>query len=114
MSNEFDFEILIDESFLTLNPECSLAPAENKNVLTILNDFEDEKWRYNKFQNFIWDNIAETALSQNDTASARNELIELLGFHHGVDRQFCPDNQTLRARYRGKIAGHPCRYAPPF
>jgi hypothetical protein len=78
MSNGFDFEILIDESFLTFNPECSLVPAENKNVLTILNDFEDEKWRYKKFQNFIWDNIAETALSQKERESLSDQSHSLL------------------------------------
>ena len=30
---------------------------------------------------------------------------------HGVDQQFCPGNQSLRARYQGKIAGHPGRSA---
>lgn len=78
MSNGFNFEILIDESFLTLNPACSLSPSENKNVLTILNDFEDEKWRYNKFQNFIWDNIAETALSQKERESLSDQSHSLL------------------------------------
>ncbi|TWI72980.1 uncharacterized protein DUF1837 [Desulfobotulus alkaliphilus] len=78
MSTGFEFEILIDESFLALTPECSLKPVDNKNVLTILNDFEDEKWRYYKFQNFIWDNIAETALSQKERESLSNQSHSLL------------------------------------
>jgi hypothetical protein len=33
-----------------------------KNILSLVNDFENGNWRYDKFQNYIWDNIAETAL----------------------------------------------------
>lgn len=63
MANQnFDFEILIDDSFSNL-VETELTPTENKHVLSLINDFENGEWRYSKFQNFIWDNIAETALS---------------------------------------------------
>lgn len=64
-----DFEILINDTFLRLNPDSELAPAGNKNVLTLLNDYEDAEWRYKKFQEFIWDNIAETALSKTERDS---------------------------------------------
>ncbi len=30
--------------------------------------------------------------------------------NHGVDQQFCPNNQSPRACFQGKIAGHPGRY----
>ncbi len=58
-----DFEILIDSSFATISSDLSLEPVENKKVMSLVNDFEDGEWRYKKFQNFIWDNIVETALS---------------------------------------------------
>lgn len=64
-----DFEILIDDTFLGLNPDSKLAPTGNKNILTLLNDYEDANWRYRKFQEFIWDNIAETALSKKERDS---------------------------------------------
>jgi hypothetical protein len=35
----------------------------------MINNFEDAEWRYNHFQNFIWDNIAETALSHKERES---------------------------------------------
>ena len=57
------FEILIDESFARINSDGSLSPTHNKTVLSMINDFEDGSWRYSKFQNFIWDNVSETALS---------------------------------------------------
>jgi len=61
-----DFEILINDDYLNLVQETELAPVENKTVLSLANDFEDEKWRLEKFNNFVWDNIALTALSEQE------------------------------------------------
>ena len=58
-----DFEILINDDYLNLVQEPEFTPVDNKSVLSLANDFEDEKWRLEKFDNFIWDNIALTALS---------------------------------------------------
>jgi len=58
-----EFEVLVDAPFTELFPESELTPICNKSVVSIINDFEDTKWRYEKFQNFIWDNITQTALS---------------------------------------------------
>ena len=66
-----DFEILVNDLFLNINTNHSLKPLDNKYVLSIINDFEDGKWRFKKFQNFVWDNIAETSLSQQE----RNSLL---------------------------------------
>lgn len=67
-----EFDILIDDSFLNINLDNELSPADNKYVLSLINDFEDGKWRYSKFQSFIWDNIAETSLSHKE----RNSLVD--------------------------------------
>ena len=72
MSN-LKFEVLIDESFATINTETALTPIKNKAVLSLINDFEDGKWRYTNFQNFIWDNIVETALSKNEREKLVNQ-----------------------------------------
>jgi hypothetical protein len=61
-----NFEILIDKSFSTINTDASMSLTDNKNVLSLINDFENGNWRYTEFQNFIWNNIKETALSQNE------------------------------------------------
>lgn len=45
-----DFEILIDEFFLKLAANSKLEFAENKKVLSLINDFEDKAWRYEKCQ----------------------------------------------------------------
>lgn len=58
-----DFEILINDDYLSLVQGSALSPADNKTILSLVNDFEDEKWRWEKFENFVWDNIALTALS---------------------------------------------------
>ncbi len=58
-----DFEILVDDYYLQLVKDTGLVDADNKTVLSMVNDFEDKKWRREKFENFIWDNIALTALS---------------------------------------------------
>lgn len=67
-----DFEVLIDGRFLTVLPTSMLKPCDNKHVLSLINGFENGGWRYNKFQNFIWDNVAETSLSHKE----RTSLIE--------------------------------------
>ncbi|MBX3615600.1 DUF1837 domain-containing protein [Nitrosomonas sp.] len=58
-----DFEILINDDYINLVQNTELTPVDNKTVLSLVNDFEDEKWRREKFENFVWDNIALTALS---------------------------------------------------
>jgi len=63
------FEILIDNTFASVNTDKSLSPIGNKSVLSLINDFEDGVWRYQKFQEFIWDNITETALSLKERCS---------------------------------------------
>lgn len=67
-----EFEILIEDYFLNVTTDNKLHPVTNKNVLSLINDFEDGGWRYSKFQNFIWDNIAETSLSHKE----RNSLVD--------------------------------------
>ncbi len=61
-----DFEVLFDDYFIKINPETTLRPIDKKKVLSIINDFQDSKWRYSKFQAFIWDNIVEASLSYFD------------------------------------------------
>ncbi|WP_458764655.1 HamA C-terminal domain-containing protein [Cupriavidus basilensis] len=58
-----DFEILVDDLYLKIFADTALAPINNKRVLSLVNDFEDARWRFEKFENFIWDNVALTALS---------------------------------------------------
>jgi len=72
------FEVLLDEAFSVVNDDASITPSANKRVLSVINDFEDAKWRYTNFQNFIWDNIVETALSSAERQNLSNQSHSLL------------------------------------
>lgn len=72
-SPNIEFEILIDELFVNINTTEDLEPIHNKKLLSLVNDFEDGKWRYNKFQSFVWDNITETSLSYKERESVINK-----------------------------------------
>lgn len=72
------FEVLIDDCFAKLLPNCSLAPIDNKHILSLINDFEDGKWRSSKFHQFIWNNVAQTALSAEERKSLADESSSLL------------------------------------
>jgi hypothetical protein len=60
------FEILIDDTLAKVTSVSQLKSLVNKSVLSLANDFEDSKWRYPKFANYLWDNIAQTALSERE------------------------------------------------
>ena len=67
------FEILIDDQLLNvLDPTTTLAPISNKSVMSIVNDYEDKCWRYKTFHRFIWNNIAQNALTKEE----RDSLME--------------------------------------
>lgn len=67
-----NFEVLIEDSFLNICTDSSLKPIENKCILSLVNDYQEGKWRHSKFHNFVWDNIAETSLSH----AERENLID--------------------------------------
>mgnify|MGYP000211944372 CR=1 FL=1 len=61
-----NFDIIIDDTFANYCSDAELTPIGNKHILSLVNDFEESEWRYDKFQKFIWNNIAETALSEDE------------------------------------------------
>jgi hypothetical protein len=75
-----DFEILINNTFTDINTDATLNPVDNKSVISMINNFEATEWRYNHFQNFIWDNIAETSLSHRERESLVNSHHSLLTY----------------------------------
>lgn len=70
--NGFSFDVLIDDSLTNVSTVSELTTMLNKYVISIANDFEEGNWRYSKFQSYLWDNIAQTALS----ARERDALID--------------------------------------
>jgi len=63
------FEVLIDDFFININEDETLTPIGKKHVLSLIHSYENGSWRYDKFQNYIWDNITETALSKEERES---------------------------------------------
>jgi hypothetical protein len=63
------FEVLIDIGFADICTNPDLAPINNKSLLSLLNDFEEGQWRRERFLAYVWDNIAETALSKKERES---------------------------------------------
>ena len=57
------FEVLINDKLEQLIPDFELKPIENKEVLSLLNDFESGSWRFHHFHRYIWNNIAQAALN---------------------------------------------------
>lgn len=75
-----DFDILINNTFTDINTDSTLNPVDNKSVISMINNFEATEWRYNHFQNFVWDNIAETSLSHRERESLVNNQHSLLTY----------------------------------
>jgi hypothetical protein len=71
------FEVLIDSGLAEIisHPKIKIS---HESVLSLLNDYEDKSWRYEIFHNFIWNNISETALSQQERQSLAGEPATLL------------------------------------
>lgn len=63
------FETLIDDSLAKITTVSQLQSLINKQVLSLVNDYEDGKWQYKRFQRYLWDNIAQTALSERERAA---------------------------------------------
>jgi len=47
------FEVLIDTGFSDICTNPDLAPIDNKSVLSFLNDFEEGKWRNERFLEYV-------------------------------------------------------------
>lgn len=63
MGKGMAFEVLINNKLEQLIPDFELQPIENKEVLSLLNDFESGSWRFQHFHRYIWNNIAQAALN---------------------------------------------------
>jgi len=68
-----EFDIVIDDYFVNIISDSKTEAAENRKVLSLVNDFADGEWRYSNFQDFVWDNIADTALSFKDRQALINK-----------------------------------------
>lgn len=69
------FEVLLNDTLSNVLPDFELRLIENNLLLGLANDYEDGKWRYKKFQNYIWDNIAETTLNYQEREALVNQSL---------------------------------------
>ena len=72
------FHIILSCPFSDLAVDKSLTPIERKDTLCMVQDFEDGEWRINDFLDYIWDNIAETALNNAERTALGNRPSSLL------------------------------------
>jgi hypothetical protein len=72
------FEVIFDDEFSSFNTDSTVDPHTNKHVVSAINDFVDGHWRFPRFQKFIWDNIADTALSSTERNALANQSLSLL------------------------------------
>lgn len=68
-----EFEVTVDDSLLALGIGNENSGTNSNNLIGLVNDFEDGSWRYEKFSNFIWDNIADTALSLKEREALKSK-----------------------------------------
>lgn len=65
--NKLDkFNIHFNKSLKEFCPDVDFEIIEGREVLSLANDFSDNQWQYSKFQKFIFNNIAQTALSKKE------------------------------------------------
>jgi len=67
------FKTIIHDVIPNITPEEWGKGRHNDAILWLVNDFEDWKWRYSQFQEFVWDNIAESALSKQEREALINK-----------------------------------------
>jgi hypothetical protein len=62
---KLNFDILFQCSLADIIARSDIS-ISNEYILSIINGYEDKKWQYENFKSFIWNNIAETALTQKE------------------------------------------------
>lgn len=67
---------LLDEKLKIEGGQVDLS--DKSYVLSVVNGFEEKEWRHDVFQQFIWDNIAETALSKRERDALAGKAQTLL------------------------------------
>lgn len=69
-----NFDIVINRCLWKINQKLPQSDLErNDFILSVINGFEDGKWRKSEFRKFILDNIAQTGLSAEDRENLYSE-----------------------------------------
>ena len=99
---KFAFDVLFESDLKCFCTDKELSPIDKKKVLGLANDFESGKWRSSKFYQFIWNNVAETALTKSEReAFIDNENFNSLVIEAAKNLRFASVNDNGRG---GEIA----------
>lgn len=73
------FDILVDDCFMNFNPDKeNIQPDDNDFLLSVVNGFEDGHWMKKNFQDFVFNNIALTALNAEERAKCVDDSYSAL------------------------------------
>ena len=75
MKKNLHFEIIIDDYFLDICQDATnslLEHSSNKKIFSLLNDFEDGKWRADYFNETLWNNISEATMTYKERESCQS------------------------------------------
>ena len=90
MKPSLKFEVLFDDEVISFVGE-SQTLVGNEHLLSLTNDYSDGSWHYERFNRFIWDNVAETALTYRERESCLSSPMTILS--RAADRlRVCDDN----------------------
>ena len=100
------FDILIDDSFVNFNPNSvEITPDTNDFLISLINGFEEGHWMKKNFQNFIYNNIAETALKAEERMKIVDDsyscLVESAKHLRLIDRDGVDEEVKKRDKGRG-------------
>lgn len=100
------FDILIDDSFVNFNPNSvEITPDTNDFLISLVNGFEEGHWMKKNFQNFIYNNIAETALKAEERIKIVNDsyscLVESAKHLRLIDKDDVDEEAKKKDKGRG-------------
>ena len=72
------FLIVVDCWFNEIIQDKKLSPINNKFAISMVNRFEDGNWRLESFLDYLWDNVARTALNANERELFKGRPASLL------------------------------------
>ena len=73
------FDILVNDCFMNFNPDReNIQPDDNDFILSVVNGFEDGHWMKKNFQDFVFNNIALTALNAEERAKCVDDSYSAL------------------------------------
>ncbi len=76
--SEMKFNIVVDDSLTNFCDLPGLAPIDRKSLLSFCNDYEEGVWCHAKFHRFIWSNVAQTALSEDERDSLAGDAADVI------------------------------------